>query len=54
MIGRYVLTLFAVIGLAIAVGTVIYGNQTPTIVPPVVQSANPNYAPRAGGCCVNS
>ncbi len=39
MIGKYVLPLLAAIGLALSISTVIQGNQTPSVVPPVAQPA---------------
>jgi hypothetical protein len=39
MIGKYVLPLLAVIGLALSVNTVIQGNQTPSVVSPFAQPA---------------
>ena len=39
MIGKYLLPLLAVIGLALSISTVIQGNQTPSVIPPVAQPA---------------
>ena len=39
MIGKYAFPLLAVIGLALSISTVIQGNQTPPVVPPVAQPA---------------
>jgi HlyD family secretion protein len=39
MIGKYVLPLLAVMGFALAISTVIQGNQSPLVVPPAAQPA---------------
>lgn len=49
MIGKYVLPLFAVIGLTVAISTVIQGNETPPAVPPVIQPAKAPFASYVAG-----
>src|ERR1700732_1796767 len=49
MILRYALPLLAVIGLALAVSTVIQGNQTRSLVEPAVQSAKVPFASYVAG-----
>ena len=49
MIGKYVLPLLALIGLTIAVGAVIQGNQTAPLAPPVVQSPKVPFAAYVAG-----
>jgi HlyD family secretion protein len=43
MIGKYVLPLLAVLGVAVSIGTVIQGNQAPPIIPSPFQSAKAPY-----------
>ena len=45
MIGKYLLPLLAIIGLALSISTVIQGNQTPSVVPPVAQPAKARRRP---------
>ncbi len=49
MIGKYVLPLFAAIGLAVAITTVIQGNETAPVVPPIVQPAEAPFASYVAG-----
>src|SRR5258707_9869311 len=49
MIGRYVLPLLAVVGLAVAIGMVILGNQTAPAIPPVVPSVSAPFASYVAG-----
>jgi multidrug efflux pump subunit AcrA (membrane-fusion protein) len=49
MIGKYVLPLLAVIGLALAISTVIQGNQNPSVVPPAAQPAKAPFASHVAG-----
>jgi HlyD family secretion protein len=49
MIGKYMLPAVAIIGLAVAVGTVIQGDQTRLFVEPVVQSARVPFASYVAG-----
>jgi HlyD family secretion protein len=49
MIGKYVLPLFAVIGLTVAISTVIQGNETPPAVPPVIQPAKAPFTSYVAG-----
>ena len=49
MIGKYVLPLLAVIGLAVSISTVIQGNETPPVVPPVIQPAKAPFASYVAG-----
>ena len=45
MIGKYVLPLLAVIGLALSISTVIQGNQTPSVIPPLSNQPRHPTAP---------
>ena len=49
MIGKYLLPAVAMIGLAVAISTVIQGNQTTPLVEPVVQSAKVPFASYVAG-----
>jgi HlyD family secretion protein len=49
MIGKYLLPAVAIIGLAVAISTVIQGNQTTPLVEPVVQSAKVPFASYVAG-----
>jgi len=51
MIGKYLLPILAVVGLAVAVGAVIEGNQTAPVAPPIIPPAKvtfPSYIAGAG------
>jgi HlyD family secretion protein len=49
MIGKYVLPLLAVLGVAVSIGTVIQGNQAPPIIPSPFQSAQAPYGSYVAG-----
>lgn len=49
MIGRYVFPLLALVGLTVAVGAVIQGNQTAPVTPPLVQSPKVPFAAYVAG-----
>src|SRR6476660_379792 len=49
MIGKYVLPLLAVLGLAVSISTVIRGNQTPSLIPSPIQSAKAPYGSYVAG-----
>src|SRR6476660_986935 len=49
MIGKYVLPLLAVLGLAVSISTVIQGNQTPSVIPSPIQSAEAPYGSYVAG-----
>ena len=49
MIGKYALPLLAGIGLAVSISTVIQGNQTPSVFPPLVQPAKAPFASYVAG-----
>jgi HlyD family secretion protein len=49
MIGKYLLPLLAVLGLAVSISTVIQGNQTPSVVAPPFQAAKAPYASYVAG-----
>jgi hypothetical protein len=49
MIGKYVLPLLAVLGVAVSIGTVIKDNQVTLVIPSPFQSANAPYGSYVSG-----
>ena len=49
MIGKYLLPILAVVGLAVAVGAVIEGNQTAPVAPPIIPPAKVTFSSYIAG-----